>query len=157
MNHIYFCDTVPLKAFAKVLGNGCWLPRVLRSDSPRGIIPLEDWLAGVCYPSELDLRWCATLGRYDEKFGSMTPWVWYSGEIDSPGYHTPARLNPCSMILYPRESCFGGFFIDSPGYDTQQIMLLYCVFLKNLVVLFIVSFESDEIETSIFLKIEKLI
>ena len=52
--NIYFFATVPLKAFAKVLRNCCWLSRVLSdSPSPRGHITRGDWLSAVWYPGEI--------------------------------------------------------------------------------------------------------
>ena len=52
--HFYFCATVPLKACAKVLRNGCWLP------SPQGIY-------AVWYPREIDSAQYDTLGRFLRK------------------------------------------------------------------------------------------
>ena len=121
--------------------------------TPRGRIPQEDWLPGVSYRGETNSQGFATQGRYDEQFGSMTP----RGII-------PRRDWLCE-VWYPGESCFGRFLIDSLGYHTpvshwkilqnmtprgmipQRVMR----FKKNLIVLFIVSLESDVIETSIFL------
>ena len=144
-----------------MLRNGCWLPGVM-SDSPgyhtpgrltlRGMRPRWAWLAGY-----------ATPGRFDETFGSMTPqgkiprqdWlhaVWYPGELDSPGYFTPwshvlANFLPTHLGMILRQVNKNPPNVTPQVMKPRRVMLLYCVFRKKLIVLFIVSFEPDEIET----------
>ena len=79
----------------------------------RGIIHRADWLAGVWYlPRGIMFWWIFYwLAR-----------VWYSMEIDSPGYHTQGRLTRWGMIH--RADWLAGVWysmeIDSPGYHTQR-------------------------------------
>ena len=104
-NHIYFCDTVPLKACSKVLRKGCWLPGVL-SD-----------------PGELDSPGMWPRG---DMMKSLVPWlpgVWYPGEIDSPDIIP--RQDWLRTVWYPGESCFYTAFFG-------KTWLFYSLYLLNL-------------------------
>ena len=121
-------------------------------DSP-GIIPRGDWLAGVCDPVELDSPGYAPRGYMMNNLVPWLPGVWYPGSmiprgvifwrifIDSSGYPTPVSQWKVLYNMTPRG------LIPRP----RRVMLLYSIFRRNLIILFFVSFESDEIETSIFL------
>ena len=106
-NHIYFCETVPLKACAKFFRNGCWRPGVMSdlrgSHTPgrltqRSMIPRGDELAGVWDPGEILTQILTNDSPGYDTLRSMKPrgdWlcaVWYSGEIDSRGYDTWKRI-----------------------------------------------------------------
>ena len=97
--HNYFCDTVPLKACAKVLGNSCWLCSI-------------EWLPTVSYCPEIDSPQYHTARRFPHKFGCLTPrsmilWGDWLGAVS-----------------YWAESCFGGFF-SPDGMMLRGVMLLY--------------------------------
>ena len=106
----------------------------------RSMITQGDWLVRVCNPGEIDLPGYATPGRFYEKLFSMAPrgiilqWDWLP------------------RVLNPGESCLCGFLLTRRGMIPWQVKLLYSIIRKYLIVLFTLSVESDEIETSSFFK-----
>ena len=146
---------------------GSWVTRL-------GCIPQGGWLPRVSYPRETDSPGYATLVILTRR--SMQPWgdlrkhfvlwlprVWYPGKTDSAQYDTPVSLTRWGII--PRVVMFWLIFcwipgksiknppkLDSLGYYTLASHAFYSVFRKNLIVLFIVSFESDKIEAKKFFK-----
>ena len=99
-------------------------------------------MSRVSYPGETDSLGFATPvsltgrvcdpGEIDETFASMTPQGMIPGKTDYVQYNTQVSLTHQGII-------------------SRKVMYFYGVFRKNLIVLFIVSFESDEMENSIFL------
>ena len=118
--------------------------------------PGHEWLTRVIYPGEIDSEQYDTPGRLTCR-GMQPRGNWFAEvcnprEIlwtiifhDSPGYHTLGYHSPGSHVL-------AEFLLTRLGMIPWKVMLLYSVIRKNLIVLFTVSVESNEIETSIFKK-----
>ena len=141
---IYLCATTPLKACA-------WG---------------HEWLPGFAYSREIDSAQYDTLGRLTcqdmiPRWARLTRvcdpgeillkiWSHDSLENDIQGACLCAVWYPATVSL---EVTFWLIFLLTRwGMILWQVMFFYSIFRKNLIVLSVVSFESDEIETSIFSK-----